>query len=99
MLVAIISTHHFNEAGFFMNRRNFLSGFSKLSLVPVTASIVTAVSMKNRNVLESSAKNLEKQIKSLKNQFDKLEDNQKKMLKTLVLITAVSTGFDLSLML
>jgi hypothetical protein len=82
-----------------MNRRDFLSGFSKLSLVPMTASIATAASIKSRNIAENSMENIEKQFKSLKNQYENLENNQKKMAKALVLLTAVSTGVDLSLIL
>ena len=82
-----------------MHRRDFISGFSKYSLVAATASIVTSAVTKSRKIAENSIDNVGKQIKSLKNRVDNLESNQKKMTKALLLLAAVSTGVDLSLIL
>ncbi len=82
-----------------MRRRDFISGFSKYSLVAATASIATSAVTKSREIAENSIDNVGKQIKSLKNRVDNLESNQKKMTKALLLLAAVSTGVDLSLIL
>lgn len=82
-----------------MRRRDFISGFSKYSLVAATASIATSAVTKSREFAENSIDNVGKQIKSLKNRVDNLESNQKKMTKALLLLAAVSTGVDLSLIL
>ena len=82
-----------------MRRRDFISGFSKYSLVAATASIATSAVTKSREIAKNSIDNVAKQIKSLKNRVDKLESNQKKMTKALLLLAAVSTGVDLSLIL
>jgi len=82
-----------------MRRRDFISGFSKYSLVAATASIATNAVTKSRQIAGNSIDKVGKQIKSLKNRVDNLESNQKKMTKALLLLAAVSTGVDLSLIL
>ena len=82
-----------------MRRRDFISGFSKYSLVAATASIAISAVTKSRQIAGNSIDNVGKQIKSLKNRVDNLESNQKKMTKALLLLAAVSTGVDLSLIL
>ena len=82
-----------------MRRRDFLSSFSKYSVVAATSAAATAAVSKSRDMAESSMDHFGKRIDVLKNRVENLEDNQKKMTKALVLVTAVSTGVDMTLIL
>ncbi|MFT7459773.1 MAG: phage regulator Rha-like protein [Planctomycetota bacterium] len=82
-----------------MHRRDFISAFSKLSLVTATTSIATAAASRSVEIAEKSIDNVGKQFKSMKTRMDKLENNQKTMARALILVTAVSTGFDLTFIL
>ena len=82
-----------------MNRRNFISGFSKLGLTVVTASAVTSAVTRSRDLAGQSVDGMAAQITSLKKRLDSLEGNQKKMLKLLCIFAVISTGIDISLLL
>jgi len=61
--------------------------------------MATTAVTKSKNIAEFSINNIEKNFKSLKHRMDNLESNQKKLAKALILVTVVSTGFDISLIL
>jgi hypothetical protein len=82
-----------------MRRRDFLTAFSKASLVTATVTMATTTVAKSKDIADSSIDNLANHFKTVKHKMDKLESNQNKMLKALVLVTAVSTGVDISLIL
>ena len=81
-----------------MNRRRFISGLSKGGLAVAAVSGTAAAAVKGREMLEKPADAVSGRLDALKKRVDALEDNQKKYLKALCFITAVSTGVDLSVL-
>ena len=82
-----------------MNRRKFIAGFSKISLIGAAATATTAAVISEKSKPDEPAQGLNRKIAELKKRVDTLEDDQKFFLKTLCLVTAVSTGIDLSVLI
>ena len=82
-----------------MNRRRFIAGLSKLSLAGTAAAATTAVALHEKPKPEEPEKGLSRKLAELKKRVDALEDDQKFFLKTLCVVTAISTGIDLSVLL
>ena len=81
-----------------MNRRRFIAGMSKGGLAVAAVSATTAAAVKGKEMLDKPADAVSGRLEALKKRVDALEDGQKKYLRALVVITAVSTGIDLSVL-
>jgi len=82
-----------------MNRRYFISALGQYSAVAAAASVATSMASKGRSAAENSVDVLNRYFRSLQKRMENLEDSQRKMTKALVVVTAVSTGIDLTLIL
>ncbi len=82
-----------------MDRRKFISGLGKFGLIAGTTAVITSTVTKGRDLAEQSADGMASQIKSLRKRVDSLEGNQKKILRFLCIVTAVSVGVDISLLI
>lgn len=82
-----------------MNRRKFIAALSKVSVIGAATTATTAVALSEKSQADEPAQGLNKKLAELKKRIDTLEDDQKFFLKTLCLVTAVSTGVDLSVLL
>lgn len=82
-----------------MNRRKFIAAFSKVSLVTAAASATTVAASRGREKAEVVGEGLSQRMEELKKRVDALEEDQKDYLRALCLVTAVSTGLDLSFLI
>ena len=82
-----------------MNRRGFMSGFSKFTLATATVGIAVSAAAKGKDLINQSNDEVSSRINALKKRIDKLEDNQRGFLKALCLVTALSMGVDLSILI
>ena len=82
-----------------MNRRNFISGLGKFSLVTATVGVAVSASAKGRDLVNQSSDEVSSRIEALKKRIDNLEDTQKNFIKALCVVTALSTGIDLSMII
>ena len=82
-----------------MNRREFISRFSKYSLVAGTGAAANQVLGKSREISDQALLAANEKISAMSQRLDSIEDKQDKMMKALILTTALSTGIDLSLIL
>ena len=82
-----------------MNRRHFISGLGKFGLTAGAAAAVTSTVVKGRDLAEQSVDGLSDRIDTLKKRLDSLEGKQKKMFKLLIIVTAISAGIDISLLI
>ena len=79
-----------------MNRREFISRFSKTAATAgAAATAMAAVAYpKTRTALASGAGVAQREFKALNKRIDAMEDSQKKMLTALIFVASVSTGMD-----
>ena len=82
----------------FMNRRNFIKDFGRFSLATVATGITVSAAAKIRSSTDSAGDSLSKQVDLLKDKIESLESSQKNLMKAVCVVTAVSTGIDLSLL-
>jgi hypothetical protein len=82
-----------------MNRRNFISHFGKFSLATATAGVAVSAAAQGKDLVKQSSDQFSCRIDALKTRIDKLEDNQKNFLKVFFVVTALSTGIDLSIII
>ena len=84
-----------------MQRRALLKGL--MVGIPATAAAVAGVAVKSgayvRETSEQSIESLKSQVDSLRKRVDESDTSTKKMLKTLCVLTALSLGIDVSLLL
>lgn len=80
-----------------MRRRDFISGFARASLMTSTAAVITAATVKGKQAAEKSIDTVSDQYRHLSSRIDKLEKSQKKVMKGMLFVMAVSTGIDLTL--
>lgn len=81
-----------------MNRRRFIAGLSKGGLAVAAVSGTAAAAVKGKEMLDKPADAVSGRLEALKKRVDSLEDKQKNYLRALCVITAVSTGIDLSVL-
>ena len=79
-----------------MNRREFISKFSKTAATAgAAATAVAAVAYpKTRGALATGAGIAQREFKALSKRIDDMEDSQRKMLTALIFVASVSTGMD-----
>ncbi len=82
-----------------MNRRKFIAGLSKFTLVGAATTATTAIAVHDKAQTEEPVQGLSSKLADLRKRVDELEDDQKFFLKTLCVVTALSTGIDLSVVL
>jgi hypothetical protein len=82
-----------------MNRRRFVAGLGGSGLAMAAVSAAASTAAKGREIIDQSAAGVNKRVEALKIRMDVLEAGQKKYLKALCVITAVSTGIDLSILI
>jgi hypothetical protein len=79
-----------------MNRRNFLAGFGQ-SAAAAGAGVVLAAKATGASAgaaVVDGAKRLGDQVESLSKRVDKMETSHKRLVKALIVVASVSTGFD-----
>jgi hypothetical protein len=82
-----------------MNRRNFVAGITRSGLALAAVSAASATAARGREFVDRSADEVGAGVEALRKRMDALEDHQKNYLRALCVITAVSTGVDLSILL
>lgn len=79
-----------------MDRRSFLSGFGQ-SAAAAGAGVVLAARATGASTgaaVVDGAKRLGDQVESLSKRVDKMEESHKRLVKALIVVASVSTGFD-----
>jgi hypothetical protein len=66
-------------------------------MVTATAGIAAASVARGKTLVNRSGDELAGRIDELKKRIDSLEENQKNFIRTLCVVTALSTGIDLSM--
>jgi hypothetical protein len=82
-----------------MNRRKFIAGLSKFTLLGAATTATTAVAVRENAQTEEPTQGFSRKLADLRKRVDELEEDQKFFLKTLCVVTALSTGIDLSVLL
>ena len=82
-----------------MHRRNFIAALGGTSIVGVGAAVARATMAKSRDLAEHSLDTMGRQVHALKKRLDNLEARDRKMTRMVLLLAAVSTGVDVSLLL
>ena len=82
-----------------MNRRFFIAKMGKLGLTATTIGMTASVVEKGKNLMSHSGDEISSQLSALKKQLIRLEKEQKNYIKALCVVTALSTGIDLSILL
>lgn len=79
-----------------MNRREFLSKFSKTAAAAGAAATTAAavVYPKTKTAFATSADVVQREIKALNKRVDAMEDSQKRMFTALIFVASISTGMD-----
>jgi len=84
-----------------MHRRALLKGL--MIGIPATAAAVAGAAVKSgayvRDTSEQSMESVKTQLDALRKRIDESDASTKKMLKTLCVLTALSLGIDVSLLL
>ena len=82
-----------------MNRRDFISSLGKYSVVAGAGAVASQAIGKSRELGDQTLQKANQKITALSKRLDSIEDKQDKMMKALIITTAVSTGIDLTLIL
>ena len=82
-----------------MHRRNFIAALGGTSIVGAGAAVARATMAKSRDLAEHSLDTMGRQVQALKKRLDNLEARDRKMTRMVLLLAAVSTGVDVSLLL
>ncbi len=82
-----------------MNRRNFITQFGKVSVLASISGLTASAAASVRSKADETSKDLSRQVSSLRKRVDTMEANQKKIIKTVCLAMACSTGIDLTLLM
>jgi len=82
-----------------MNRRKFVSALGRSGLAVAAVSVAAATVSKGRDIIGQSADGISGSMDALKKRVDALEEDQKNYLRALCVITAISTGIDLSILI
>jgi hypothetical protein len=82
-----------------MNRRYFISHFGKLSLTTAAAGIAASAASEGKKIIAKTGEDVNSRIDFLRKRVDDLENSQKKILKAMIVVTAFSTGIDLSILI
>ena len=82
-----------------MKRREFLSSFSKYSVVAGAGAVASQAIGKSRELGDMTLQHANEKFSAISKRLDNIEDKQDKLMKALIVTTAVSTGIDLSLIL
>ncbi len=79
-----------------MNRRDFLSKFSKTAAVAgaSAATVAAATYPKVRQSVNSGADKIGSELKRLNKRIDAMEDSHRRVLKVLVVAVSVTSGLD-----
>ena len=80
-----------------MQRRRFLAGLAAHSAVATTVAVASGAAHKSRDLAQTSLERMGHKIETLGKRVDSLEGRQKQLTRTLIVVTAISTGIDLSL--
>lgn len=79
-----------------MNRREFISKFSKTAAAAGAAATAAAAVAypPTKQAVTAGAGVIQREVKALNKRVDAMEDSQKKMLTALIFVASVSTGMD-----
>jgi len=79
-----------------MNRREFISKFSKTAATAGAAATAVAAAAypPTKQAVSSGVGVIQREVKALNERVDAMEDSQKKMLTALIFVASVSTGMD-----
>ena len=82
-----------------MKRRNFLKQFGKASVIATAGGLTVSAAESIRSKADETSQDLAQQFAMLKKKVDAMESGQKNLIKALCIITAYSTGIDLTLLI
>ena len=77
-----------------MDRRAFLGKVGAGALAASAGALAAAAHATSKDGLLSAAQQLQAQIKSISERVDSMEDSQRRMLRMLIVVASLSTGFD-----
>jgi hypothetical protein len=83
-----------------MNRREFLNTLKKpaLALAAVPA-IAVAAADRGRQAIDPHLQALKSKYENLSDRMDNMERSQKRMMKAMIVVTGVTLGIDISLLI
>ena len=81
-----------------MHRRRFLAELASHSVLAGTVAIAGGAAARTRDIAQTSLERMGHKIETLGKRVDSLEGRQKQLTRALIVVTAVSTGIDLSLL-
>lgn len=81
-----------------MDRRKFVKNLG-VGIGVASASTITVANIKSKELVNRTRDRLGKQLDSLRSRIDKVENSNRKLAKALVVVAAVSTGIDVTLLL
>lgn len=81
-----------------MRRRKFIADFTKFSVVTAVTGAAATTAVNLRSVADDTRHGLTGQVDKLKQRMDSLESGQKNLVRAFCLVTALSTGLDLTLL-
>ncbi|NNE37838.1 MAG: hypothetical protein HKN08_05985 [Gammaproteobacteria bacterium] len=82
-----------------MNRRNFINRLGKVSVLTTASGFTVSALANARSKADEASKDMSRQVALLKNKVDALEKNQKKIVKSLCVLMAFSTGMDITMLI
>jgi hypothetical protein len=81
-----------------MKRRNLIKQFGKVSILTCASGLTASAVASVRSKADEKSQDLSRQVASLRKRVDAMEANQKKLVKTVCVVMACSTGIDLTLL-
>lgn len=75
-----------------------MKGFGKISLLTAATGLTIGAAENIRTKTDKTSQDINRQVAILKKKINSMESNQKNLVKALCVITAFSTGVDLTLL-